>query len=294
MLKCPGCDRTKFLKNWPKHWKNHNIDRAALMSFIDVDINATPIILAGNNGDPVYHPECIEIIQDLKQRGAIVLLVTNGSYKKESWWHSLMNVLTEQDTVVFSIDGTPENFTQYRINADWQSIEQGIKIVSSYKKPNLHWKHILFSFNEHTVDAAKQLSVELGFDNFEVRLSDRFDEFTANFMPSKEFAGHRFEKQILWKNNFKAQDLDPKCANNREHYISADGYYSPCCFSASYNFYYKTVFGKEKSKFSIQNNKLSKVLDLSEYQNFNNNLYQQPVCQFNCPGDTSEKQNNIN
>lgn len=294
MLKCPGCARTKFIEKWAQHWKNHNINRTDLMSFIDVSIKDIHITLAGNYGDPAYHPECIEIIQDLKERGATVTLVTNGSYKKESWWHALMNVLTEQDTVVFSIDGTPENFTQYRINADWSSIEQGIKIVASYKKVNLHWKHIVFAFNENTVDAAKQLSVNLGFDDFEIRCSDRFDEYTEHFMPGKEHIGARFEQQIQWKNNIKSSSLDPLCTNNKEHYISADGYYTPCCYSAVHTFYYKTVFGKEKSRFSIRNNKLSSILSSTEYEAFNNNLPNQTVCQYNCSGDINEKQNNTN
>jgi hypothetical protein len=37
-LKCAGCARTKFIDQWPQHWKNHSIDIEKLLKFIDIEL----------------------------------------------------------------------------------------------------------------------------------------------------------------------------------------------------------------------------------------------------------------
>jgi organic radical activating enzyme len=88
-LKCPECSRTKFLDKWSNHWKNHSLDVDQLLNFLDIDLNQVPILLCGNYGDPIYHPDFINFVAKLKQKGAVLQIVTNGSYKKESWWEEL-------------------------------------------------------------------------------------------------------------------------------------------------------------------------------------------------------------
>ena len=120
-LKCSGCARTQFINIFPQHWKNHNINVNSLMNFLDCDLTNIDIILCGNYGDPIYHPDFHNIISQFKSRGAILKIVTNGSYKNKQWWEQTVEILTAQDTITFSVDGLPENFTTYRVNADWKS-----------------------------------------------------------------------------------------------------------------------------------------------------------------------------
>jgi organic radical activating enzyme len=96
------------------------------MKFLDIDLADKTIILSGNYGDPIYHPEFIDLVQQLKQRGARLEITTNGSHRKPEWWQELATYFTTQDTITFSIDGTPNNFTQYRENADWESINLAV------------------------------------------------------------------------------------------------------------------------------------------------------------------------
>ena len=140
-LKCPGCARTQFIDKWPQHWHNHNIDINQLLKFLDIDLTGIRINLCGNYGDPIYHPDLIEFADKLKQQGAILSITTNGSYKKTDWWKNFVKVLTVNDTIVFSVDGTPENFTQYRVNADWNSIHEAM-IVCASSSCKTKWKYI--------------------------------------------------------------------------------------------------------------------------------------------------------
>ena len=281
-LKCPGCARTRVIKQWPQHWKNHSINIADVVKFLDIDLKNKKIILCGNYGDPIYHPNLFDLINQLKQRGCFVSIVTNGSYKTAEWWHKLVTVLDSTDTVTFSVDGLPANFTNYRINADWTSIQQAMQICVKSAARTV-WKFIPFAYNINDINSVKQLSESMGIDLFQLEKSDRFDEITAEFKPAAEFIQVRYQAQQDWKLNKSQTVLTPRCADGREHFISADGYYMPCCFIGDHRFYYKTQFGKNKRQYKISDTTLSQILDQSATIEFYNNLTQQPVCQYSCP-----------
>lgn len=281
-LKCPGCARTQFINKWPQHWKNHNLDIEQAMKFLDIDLTDKQITLCGNYGDPIYHPQVINFVQKFKERNARITIITNGSYKSKEWWEELTQHLTEQDKIIFSIDGLPENLTQYRVNADWNSIKIGIDVTVK-SRALTHWKYIPFNYNQENIETAQVLSKNLGIDIFSIMMSDRFDESTNHLKPTTSFIGSRYQSQSDWKNN-QLNTVNPKCHNGKEHYISADGYYSSCCYVADHRFYYKTPFGKNKKLYSISEQSLSQVLKQSNTVEFYQNLDKQQACQFNCPG----------
>ena len=287
-LKCTECSRTKFLNRWPQYWKNHVLDIDVLLNFLDIDLNQIPILLCGNYGDPIYHPTFVDFVQRLKQRGAHLQIVTNGSYKKIKWWEELCSVLTEQDTIQFSIDGSPENFTQYRIGADWESIKQGIEVCVK-SECQTEWKYIPFGYNVKSIDQTKELADQLGFNRFFLRPSNRFDENTLEHLivKDKQYLRDTYWPQIKWKQpgvkNFK---VDPECYQNKSHYISASGHYSGCCRISDFNFYYKSHFGKNQDQYNIADTTISKLLSNPNTINFYESIPDNPEqgCQYNCPG----------
>jgi MoaA/NifB/PqqE/SkfB family radical SAM enzyme len=284
-LKCSGCARTRFIDQWPQHWKNHSINIDELFKFIDIDLNSKKIYLCGNYGDPIYHPEFIELVIGLKSRGAIVSIVTNGSYKKQEWWEQLVCNLTAADTITFSVDGTPENFTKYRINADWESIRVGMDVVAN-AHCNSSWKYIPFSFNQTNIEQVEKLSQDIGIKKFHVELSDRFDEQTQDLMPDRSLIGRKYNNQIEWKSNNNTSTIDPKCHQGQEHFITANGYYAPCCYLSDYRFYYKIPFGKNKKQYNIREHTFTEILQQPQTVEFYRTLDQQPGCQYNCPKTT--------
>jgi organic radical activating enzyme len=281
MLKCAGCARTQFINQWPQHWKNNNINIDNLMQFLDVNLSGLTIILCGVYGDPIYHPEFHKLIRKLKDRGAYLEIVTNGSYKDHDWWTTTSEILTHNDSIVFSIDGTPDNFTEYRKNADWKSIETGISIMTKSKCHTV-WKFIPFSFNQHVIDAAQQLSIRLGINEFKVELSDRFDKNTQYLIPDTQLLGKRYFSQTDFKKGVSVT-VNPKCKSGRQHFISADGYYVSCCYVKDHRFYYKTVFGKKQNIFSISNTTITQLLQQPDTIEFYETMTQITACQFNCP-----------
>jgi|694.fasta_scaffold98199_3 organic radical activating enzyme len=280
-LKCPGCARTRFIQQWGSRWKNHSIDIVTLMKFLDCDLKNKTVLLCGNYGDPIYHPEFHQLVAQLKQRACYITIITNGSHRSADWWHQLVSYLDCNDHVVFSVDGVPENFTQYRINADWDTIEQAMKICAA-SSVKTAWKYIPFSYNTNNIDQAQQLCESLHIDQFQIEPSDRFDEQTQWLLPSEELLGARYQPQQQWKQHSTDQSVQPKCADNQQHFISAEGYYVPCCYLQDHRFYYKTMFGKSKKLYDISTTTVSRILDQPATVEFYNNLSQQPGCQYNC------------
>ena len=281
-LKCPRCARTEFVDQFPKRWVNKNLNLEHLKNFLDIDLKDKQITLCGNYGDTIYYDQLFDLIKYAKIANARIKLVTNGSYKTAEWWHQLGTLLDEQDEIVFAIDGTPDNFTKYRINGDWNSIAVGINALQT-SKCRLTWKHILFSYNENTIEEAQEMSIRMGFDKFLLVNSDRWDNGTEWLTPTSTLNSIS-EHKIEWKKDIKNVQISPGCKiNNKMHFISADGFYTPCCMAAEHRFYYTTEFYKNRDLYDISKTTISQIL--THLADFYSTLEDAKLnyCTFNCP-----------
>lgn len=281
-LKCPRCSRTEFIEQFPNRWKNQNLNLEHLKNFLDIDLKNKKILLCGNYGDAIYYNRLFELVEYFKINGSHIKLATNGSYKSIEWWETLSQLLDENDEVVFGIDGTPDNFKTYRINADWASINNGINVLRQ-GSVNLSWQYILFSYNQNNVEQAKLLAHDLGFDKFFVLDSTRWDNGTEWLTPTK--INEISQSKISWKKKQSVDNkIDPMCKNtNGSHYISADGFYTPCCLAAEHRWYYKTEFYKNRDLYDISKTTITEVL--INLKDFYSTLEDAKLnyCTFNCP-----------
>lgn len=278
-LACPRCERTTFLEKFGKNkFSIDDLDIDELKNFLDIPLNE--VALSGNVGDPIYHREFIKFVKMLVSKCQRIVIVTNGSYKTQKWWKSLNNVLRPSDEIAFSIDGIPENFTEYRINADWDSILTGIKECVA-GPATTSWKYIPFSFNENNINQARQLSESLGIDKFLLMGSDRW-LVNDPLRPTTHIGSRDTVQQLYKKEGIDNFDLEPLCKNNDQHYISANGYYAPCCFSKHYEFYYKSIWWKNKDTHNIKTTKLSE--QIRHFDKFYSTIHtsRPDYCVFNC------------
>ena len=279
-LKCPRCSRTEFIEQFPTKWKNKDLDINHLMEFLDIDLNDVLINFCGVYGDPIYHDGLFDAVREFKDKGARINIATNGSYRTTEWWETLAGMLTADDAVTFAIDGVPDNFTKYRINADWTSISQGIDIISK-AKARMRWQYILFSYNIKDVQQASRLSKALGFDEFFTMDSGRWDNGTEWLTPNVDLVSRAKQD---WKEG-ETVSIDPKCLDQAQHYVSADGFYIPCCWMSEHRFYYKSEFYKNQTMYDIRKTSLSEILSREDVINFYDNIKDTKldVCRFSCP-----------
>lgn len=264
-LRCPRCARQEV----PDSLVNTELDleffkRNFTPEFILA--NVEKITFCGDDGDPVYAHDLIAVVNYIKGVKPVeIVIITNGSHKKPEWWAELGGILTEQDTVHFSIDGYDNASNNlYRVNSDFVSIIQGIETLRATSKCRLVWAAIAFKFNEEHIDYMRSLASKLGMDAFQLTLSTKFGKIYPNYgtidplQPSDRYVSrsHRFERDVTVLSDrginaeVKQINLDlykkikpqgevvpnvvPLCEiGNKGLYIDARGRLFPCCWVAN-------------------------------------------------------------
>jgi len=165
-LACSQCPRVKQ-KNDKASWDNGNIDTDVVIQAIDDKIKK--IIVCGAYGDAMYHPEIDKVLESLSDKKIPYSMDTNGSYIKDAVWERVAPHISTRDEWVFSVDGTPDNFTTYRVNGHWPSIESGMRILADYGC-QIRWKYIVFKYNSSYEDikTAYDKAWELGVRWFQL------------------------------------------------------------------------------------------------------------------------------
>lgn len=262
-LKCPRCPRNDAT---PVPWINRELDLNFFKSVLTPDLlrnQVQRITMCGDIGDPIYASEYIDIIRYIKSHNAKihVYTITNGSYRKESWWRELAEVSNQYDTINFSVDGFDHNSNNlYRIGSDWQSIMTGMRIMCEHSEAHVYWATIVFAFNQDHLDTIKRLAQEIGCDGLQLTYSTKFGsrygqayggasdaleprkeyisktnryhrEFfplTARSVPNSDYLAHNYARYIQIKKQHN-QFITPMCSiGNRGLYVSADGVLHPC------------------------------------------------------------------
>ena len=165
-LKCPRCPRAEV----PESLLNQQLTLKFFQEQIGLDtiVKIKKITFCGNDGDPIYCKEFLEICEWIKQSNPSVelVIITNGSYKTTSWWIKLAQILNSNDEIHWSLDGWDQTSNEkYRINSDWVSIEQGIKTFFLNNHTTYRvWASIAFQFNQEFIAYQQQLADDIGFD----------------------------------------------------------------------------------------------------------------------------------
>jgi len=258
-LACPRCARQEV----PDTLVNTELDleffkRNFTAEFIKS--NVEKITFCGDDGDPIYAHDLIPVIRYIKSVKPVeIVIITNGSYKKDEWWQDLGNALTGIDSVHFSIDGI-DNATnnQYRVNSNYNSIIEGLTTLRAASNVQIVWAAIAFKFNEDAIESMKAYAKQLGIDRFQLTRSTKFAKVypvygpVDQLQPSSNFISQteRFEREITdftFRSN-SVPDINytlyntvkdnklivPLCSiGNKGLYISAQGLLYPCCWVAN-------------------------------------------------------------
>lgn len=269
-LACPRCARTNFIQQFPKAWRNNDLDLKTFEWFISPILDQIKIFeFKGTMGDPIFHPSFIDWVKWAKENGKRVYIHTNGQAGK-ALWVALAQHLDKNDRVTLGIDGLPTSFDTYRVHANWKNIEACVAELRD--KTTLIWQFIHFSYNENEIEEAEALSKQMGFDEFYLLESDRWEQ-------DDWLKPHNAVKD---RPSFK-QDIDPQCLNKPMHVVTADGYYMPCCMLVDHRFRYKTPWHNDL--FDISRNTIKDVISSRISADFFAKLTNKSApdyCRFNC------------
>ena len=298
-LKCPRCARTEV--------PNTLVNTELSLEFFKqnftpefIESNVEKITFCGDDGDPIYAHDLIAVIEYFKSVKPIkIVIVTNGSYKTQQWWQQLGLTLDGNDHIHFSLDGWDQSSNeQYRINSDWASIMLGVATLRQASDVFMTWDTIAFAFNENNLDSMQAMAVELGFDEFQLTYSTKFNKvytiYPSNdtLQPKDELisTNHRFQRKLtaltnrrvstvgndtnleLYKQATAINGVIPLCSiGNKGLFINSQGKFFPCCWVANRYNHNKEWLDKSK-RFDLTTTSLVDVINNEfwnkEFENF--------------------------
>ena len=88
---CPGCARTRPAKEGTLEINHIGLDDLIRL-FPPGDYDGVEFKFCGVLGDPIVHPQCLEICEWLGSKGGNVIISTNGGYNTPEWWSKLAKV----------------------------------------------------------------------------------------------------------------------------------------------------------------------------------------------------------
>lgn len=260
-LACPGCSRDLILK--PNELKT-DIDFNDLKNLFPKDIvqNLQYIYFCGNYGDPIYYPYFHEICEhffDVKNFD-----VTTNGVQNINFWSRVIETWPENSTIELSIDGLKDTNHIYRINSNWDKIEELFDLISTKKrKCKINWKFIVFEHNKHQIDEAYALSKKIGMNAFKIKKSHNISDERSQNGKIKPYLSKELFPEYK---KITVKEIEPFCKTGDMHYINAKGNYYPCCWIEQKNRPISTINIKNKSLNELQDHYNNFSICLSDYK----------------------------
>lgn len=151
--------------------------------------------LCGAYGDPALAAELSEIVAYVRAASpaCTITVYSNGGVQTQAWWQRLAGALGSPARVVFAIDGIGETNAIYRRGVKFDKV---IENASAFIAAGgvARWEFLAFRHNEEEVEQARELSKELGFEQFSVKKTDRFLQPMYEYVPEYEGGNQDLER----------------------------------------------------------------------------------------------------
>lgn len=244
--KCPHCMRESQNGDY-SFFKQVHLSEGFFDVFFPKDVAAGLDIasFSGNIGEPAMNKELPSILKWFRKQNPNVFLevYTNGSVQSPQWWEQLGHIIGNNGNVIFAIDGLEDTNHIYRVDVKWKKlIENAAAYISTSATST--WQFIPFKHNQHQVELAEQMSKDMGFTNFKIKISHRDllnqPQNSKNAVepaddPRFKHQGQRLDFVRMDKTEEYLNSVSIKCyaIEERNLYISAEGLVFPCCHTAS-------------------------------------------------------------
>jgi MoaA/NifB/PqqE/SkfB family radical SAM enzyme len=185
---CPQCPRNENGQGINKRMPLCHLDRVVIDRAFTTDLcsQLRQIFFCGSYGDPIMHPDFLDILRDFRKKNPTLWLYfhTNGGVHDSEYWTEIAHIMAGYGQIDFGIDGLEDTLHLYRRNVKYNKV---IDNASAFIKAGgrAQWNFIVFRHNQHQVEQAKQLGKELGFFDVLIRKTGRFfNHYTIEEMPT--------------------------------------------------------------------------------------------------------------
>jgi len=258
---CSMCDRSKNGGDINPHINLDELTLDDIQNIFSPNFvsQLTSLQICGNYGDPIVASDTLEIFRYFRKHNPNMWLSmnTNAGARDKEWWSELASVINKKGTVIFSVDGLEDTNHLYRQNVNWKIVERSMHSFIE-AGGRARWDFLVFDFNQHQVEEARQLSVQWGFEKFTVKKSSRFiagsnsapkeshqavnkkGQRTIEIKkPSVEFQNTALKSQSAlidkygsMENYYDVVPVECKVKETNSLYLSAEGLVLPCCWTA--------------------------------------------------------------
>lgn len=261
--------------------------------------NLKDVMWCGNYGEIAVSETWLDCLQYVVENtSAKCIITTNASVRDEKWWKEVAKILKGRGKINFSIDGLEDTNHIYRVNAKWQRIMRNAQAYID-AGGRARWDYLVFGHNEHQVDQAVDIARQMGFEQFQIKLTNRFvndeqykkgnavkdqtvstkkSEYILNMPRNPNFqgSGKGQNEQILenygsWENYVNKTPIQCKWQPNGQLFIDFESRVWSCTWTASGVYHYGEntqkkqinqifdVYGKNFN--SLRHHSLAEILD---------------------------------
>ena len=186
-------------------------------------------------GEPFINKNIFDLISYANDKGVYTATSTNAHFLNPESCQQVINSGLKR--MIISIDGTTQEvYEQYRKEGHLEKVLEGTKnIIAAKKARNSQFPHIIFQFlvvkpNEHQIEEAKQLAIDLGVDEIRFKTAQVYSYENGNpLIPSNEKYS-RYRKMANGKYKLKNKMSNHCWRMWSSAVITWDGSVVPCCF----------------------------------------------------------------
>ena len=174
---CPQCPRNDNGQGINRRMPLCHMDRTVIDRTFTAELcnRLSQIFFCGSYGDPIMHPDFLDILRDFRQKCPTLWLYfhTNGGVHDPEYWKEVAHIMAGYGQIDFGIDGLEDTLHLYRRNVKFNKV---IENAGAFIRAGgrAQWNFIVFKHNEHQVEQVKTLGKDLGFFNVLIRKTGRF------------------------------------------------------------------------------------------------------------------------
>jgi hypothetical protein len=174
---CPQCPRNINGQGINPFMPLTHLPRSVIDNAFNKDLcgRLRQVFFCGSYGDPVMHPDFLNILRDFRKKNSKLWLYihTNGAAHDSEYWAEIAGIMNGYGQIDFGIDGLEDTLHLYRKNCDYHSV---IENAQSYIAAGgrAQWNFIVFKHNQHQVEEVQKRAAAMKFYNCLIRKTGRF------------------------------------------------------------------------------------------------------------------------
>lgn len=205
-------------------------------------------------GEPFLHPELPSFVKAASQAKLFTTLSTNGHFLSPQMCENIIQAGLKH--IIISVDGmTPETYSVYRVEGDWEKLRQGVQTLIAVKKrlrslfPLVELQFIVWKHNFHEKELFSRWAYQVGANKATLKTGQLLQVDTSTALQWLPETYRRYIEGPDGRFRLYNPLLNHCWRLWRIAEVTWDGQLVPCCFDKHAHYSWGSV--KEQSFLSV-------------------------------------------